>query len=184
MKTLNLPIILLLIFSCFKTAKSQIFSERGIRYGIGIESGLAVNYLAKKYDGIVGGSLQADFPIIDNELFATINSGYNNVFVKSDFEHLVDDMHIIPVKAGFKYFYKKNMYMQSEIGISFLLNKSNCVDGRNKALVIAPQVGIILLDSKHHQMDVGLRFESTGKFYKCDKQSSFIGFRLAYAFVS
>lgn len=182
MKTLNFFIIFLLIIFSTSVVKSQVFTGVGIRYSIGAETGLAVGYLAKKYEAPVGISLQADFPVIDGELFATVNSGFNNVFVRPNYRDLVDDLRLVPIKAGLKYFYRSNLYVQSEIGVSFLLNKTECVEGRNVALVTAPQIGMIFYLHEKNYIDAGLRFENTGKFYECDNQNNFIGFRIAWAF--
>lgn len=182
MKTLHACIIFFFIFFLSNVVQSQVIRGSGIKYSIGAETGLAVNYLAKKYQMLSGISFQADFPIVDKELFASINSGFNNAFVKSAYRHLVDDMHIIPVKAGLKYFFKKEVYAQSEIGVSFLLNKTNCVEGKNKAFVFSPQIGAVFNIMDNNYVDIGLRFESTGKFYECDNQNSFVGMRVAWAF--
>lgn len=182
MKTRITSIIFLLLFSLSPIVQSQTFRGSGIRYAIGAETGLAVNYLAKKHEMLAGISLQADFPILDQELYSTVNSGYNHVFVRPDYSHLVDDMNVIPLKVGLKYFYRKYLYAQSEVGVSFLLNKTNCVEGKNRAYVLAPQVGALLHTFGSNYIDIGLRFESTGKFYVCDRQNNFVGLRVAWTF--
>jgi hypothetical protein len=182
MKTLNFLTIFILAFFSADIVKSQVFTGTGIRYSAGIETGLAVGYLAKKYEAPAGISLQVDFPVIDNELFATVNSGFNNIFVRPDYRHLVEDLRLVPIKAGLKYFYRSNLYVQLEIGVSFLLNKTNCVEGKNAALVTAPQIGMIFYLHEKNYVDAGLRFESNSKFYECDHQNNFIGFRIAWAF--
>lgn len=183
MKTRNLFVIFLALFLLSTTAKSQIYRGRGIKYSVGAEVGQAVSYLAKKHDKLVGLSLQTDFPIVDDELFATVSLGFNNVFVRTNFSHLVDNMHVIPVKTGFKYFINRNVYAQTDIGLSFLLNKTNCVEGKNQAFVFAPQLGYIIYTHAKKSFDIGMRFESTGKFYQCDRQNNFVGFRVAWSFI-
>lgn len=182
MKTRITSIIFLLLFSLSPFVHAQTFRGSGIRYAIGAETGLAVNYLAKKHQMLAGVSLQADFPILDQELYTTLNTGYNHAFVRPDYSHLVEDMNVIPLKVGLKYFYRKFLYAQSEVGVSFLLNKTNCVEGKNRAYVLAPQIGILLPALGRNFIDIGMRFESTGKFYVCDKQNNFVGLRVAWTF--
>jgi len=183
MKSLPFFIIFISTFLLSLDAKSQIYRGNGIKYSIGAETGLAVNYLAKNYESLIGLSLQVDFPILEGELFATVNTGFNNVFVRSSSLELEDDMHVLPLKTGLKYFYRKSLYAQTDVGVSFLLNKTNCVEGRKNAFVIAPQVGVILPINRLHSIDIGLRFESTGKFYACDTQNNFVGLRVAWSFM-
>ena len=164
-------------------AQSQVYRGTGIKYSIGAETGLAVNYLAKNYESLIGLSFQVDFPILDDELFATVNTGFNNVFVRSSSLDLEDDMHVLPLKTGLRYFYRKSLYAQADVGVSFLLNKVTCEEGRKNAFVFAPQVGAILPINRRHAIDISLRFESTGKFYACDTQNNFIALRVAWSFM-
>jgi len=184
MKTINALIpLLLLIFCCqISKAQSQVFTGTGIRYSAGIETGLATGYLATKYEGTLGVSVQAEFPFLENQLYGTVNTGFNNVFTTATYHHLVEDLRLVPFKAGFKYFYRSNLYLQSEIGFSFLLNKAECVEGKKAAFVYAPQAGIIFYIHQRDYIDVGLRFESNSKFYHCDNYNNFIGFRIAWGF--
>lgn len=184
MKTINLLILLVTTLCIHQSARSQsqVFKGTGIRYSAGIETGLATGYLATKYEGTLGVSVQADFPVIEGDLYATVNGGFNNIFTTATYAHLVDDLHLVPFKAGLKYFYRSNLYLQSEIGFSFLLNKAKCVEGKNAAFVYAPQVGMIFYLHEKDYIDAGVRFESNSKFYKCDHNNNFIGFRIAWGF--
>ena len=166
------------------TAKSQGFIGRGsgIKYSLGAETGLAVNYLAKNYNAVAGLSVQVDFPILDGQLFATVNSGFNNVFLKSTSVEYEDDMQVIPIKAGLKYFLKNSFYAQGDMGVSFLLNKTFCLEGKQAALVLAPQVGMMIPVNHINCVDIGFRFEATGKFYACDKQNNIVSLRIAWAY--
>ncbi|TCD28209.1 hypothetical protein EZ456_05830 [Pedobacter psychrodurus] len=183
MKTINALTLLLPLF-VFQGAKaqSQVYGGTGIRYSVGIETGLATGYLAKKYEAPLGVSVQAEFPITERILYATVNTGFNNMFVSGNYSRLVDDLQLVPVKAGLKYFYRSNLYLQSEIGFSFLLNKTNCVEGKKAAFVYAPQAGMIFYLHNNNYIDAGLRYESNGKFYHCDHTNNFVGFRIAWGF--
>jgi hypothetical protein len=95
----------------------------GIRLSIGADAGVPVGSLKDSYNWNFGGSVQADFPILNNQLYATINGGYNNFFAKNSSK--LDDLHPIPAKAGLKYFPVLNLYIQGEAGASFLTNKQS-----------------------------------------------------------
>src|ERR1700712_1102701 len=56
----------------------------GIRYSIGVDAGLPTGNLSDSYNWSIGGSLQADIPVIGNQLFVTVNAGYNNIFGKNN----------------------------------------------------------------------------------------------------
>ena len=183
MKTINALTLLLSLFIFQGVyAQSQVYGGSGVRYTVGIETGLATGYLAKKYEAPLGVSLQAEFPITESILYASVNTGFNNIFVSGDYSRLVDDLHLVPFKAGLKYFYRSNLYLQSEIGVSMLLNKTNCVEGKKAAFVYAPQFGMIFYLHNSNYIDAGLRWESNGKFYKCDHTNNFVGFRIAWGF--
>ncbi len=185
MKTINTLALAVLLLACSQISKAQskIFYGTGIRYSAGIETGLATGYLATKYGGKFGVSIQAEFPFIENQLYGTVNAGFNNVFTTETYNHLVEDLRSVPFKAGLKYFYRSNLYLQSEIGFSFLLNKADCVDGKKAAFVYAPQAGVIFYIHERDYIDVGLRFESNSKFYDCDSNNNFIGIRVAWGFI-
>ena len=56
----------------------------GIRYSIGVDAGLPTGNLSDSYNWSIGGSLQADIPVVSNQLFVTVNAGYDNFFGKND----------------------------------------------------------------------------------------------------
>ncbi|MEN0054073.1 MAG: hypothetical protein AAGC65_10405 [Mucilaginibacter sp.] len=152
----------------------------GIRLSAGIESGLPIGKLNDAYNWNFGGSVQADFPIIERELYATLNAGFNNIYANNVSN--AADIQLIPVKAGLKYFPVKNFYVQGEAGASFIANKSDMGTTKSAAFVYAPQVGVLFNVSRKSYIDAGVRFESNSAFYTNDNKSNFIGLRIAYAF--
>lgn len=152
----------------------------GIRLSAGIESGLPIGKLNDAYNWNFGGSVQADFPIIERELYATLNAGFNNIYASNVSN--AADIQLIPVKAGLKYFPVKNFYVQGEAGASFIANKSDMGTTKSAAFVYAPQVGVLFNVSRKSYIDGGVRFESNSAFYTNDSKSNFIGLRIAYAF--
>ena len=161
------------------TTKTETYGS-GIRLSIGVEAGIPVGSLKDAYDWNFGGSAQADFPIIKDQFYATINSGYNNFFAKNSSN--LDDLHLIPVKAGLKYFPVKGFYVQGEAGASFLTNKNGIGADKSAVFVYAPQVGVLLNIGGHNYIDAGFRFEGNTKFYDAGKTNNFLGLRVAYAF--
>ncbi|WP_183563636.1 outer membrane beta-barrel protein [Mucilaginibacter sp. SP1R1] len=152
----------------------------GIRLSAGVEAGLPVGKLNNNYNWNFGGSLQADFPILKDQLYATVNAGFNNIY--ADKTTNAPDIQLIPVKAGLKYFPVKNFYVQGEAGASFIANKSDLGVTKSAVFVYAPQVGVLFNVGGKNYIDAGVRYESNSKFYTDGNTSNFIGLRVAYAF--
>lgn len=165
-------------------------TKDGIRYSIGVDAGIALGDFKDNYKWNLGGSVQADIPVLSNQLFVTVNAGYNNVFGKNDIKTpagLISptDFHLIPVKAGLKYFPVENFYVQGEAGAAFLLNKSDVGVNKSTAFVWAPQVGVQFpVSANGNFIDAGVRYEATTKFASDFNQSkvNLIGIRVAYGF--
>ena len=152
----------------------------GIRLSAGVEAGLPVGKLKNGYNWNLGGSLQADFPIIKDQLYATLNAGFNNIY--ADNSTTLPNIQLIPVKAGLKYFFVKNVYVQGEAGAAFIANKSDLNTTKTASFVYAPQVGVLFNVGGKNYIDAGVRFESNSDFYTNGNTSNFIGLRVAYAF--
>jgi hypothetical protein len=152
----------------------------GIRLSAGVESGIPLGKLNNNYNLNFGGSLQADFPVLDRQLYVTLNTGFNNIY--ADDITNAPDIQLIPVKVGLKYFPVKNFYIQGEAGASFIANKTDMGATKSAAFVYAPQVGVLFNVGRKNYIDAGVRFESNSKFYTNGSTSNFIGLRVAYAF--
>jgi hypothetical protein len=169
--------------SLLSTAQSTNKAEdygSGIRLSIGADAGIPVGSLNSGYDWNLGGSVQGDFPIIKNQFYATINSGYNNFFSGNNSNG--NDLHLIPVKAGLKYFPVNRFYIEGEAGVAFLTNKNNVGANKSAAFVYAPQAGVLLNIGGKNYIDAGIRFESNQKFDDYGRTSNFFAIRIAYAF--
>jgi hypothetical protein len=160
----------------------------GIRYSIGVDAGIPVGDFKHSHKWNLGGSAQGDIPVA-NQLFVTVNAGYNNIFGKSDFKGIpgndVADVKLIPVKAGLKFFPVQNFYVQGEAGASFLLNKKDTYNDKSVAFVYAPQVGVQFpVSASGNFIDAGVRYEATTKFNKAIDNSKvqFVSLRVAYGF--
>lgn len=159
----------------------------GIRLSVGIDGGLPTGNLKNAYDWSLGGSVQADFPIVSKELYVTVNAGYNNIFGKSNINGTgidATDIHLIPAKAGLKFFPVSNFYIQGEAGAAFALNKSDLGFDKTAAFLWAPQVGYLIPLGGKNSIDAGVRYEATTKFNSNADGSDlhYFGLRVAYSF--
>jgi hypothetical protein len=171
------------------TTTTSTTTNNGIRYSIGVDAGIPLGNFKDNYKWNLGGSVQADIPVISNQLFVTVNAGYNNIFGKKDIGGIagadVTNFQLIPVKAGLKYFVIPNFYVQGEAGAAFLLNKKDVGVDKSTAFVYAPQVGVQFpISANGNFIDAGIRYEATTKYQSGVDQSkvSFLGIRVAYGF--
>jgi hypothetical protein len=169
------------------TSKSTTTSN-GVILSVGVDAGIPTGKLSDNYNWNLGGSVQADIPVIQHQLFVTVNAGYNNVFGKKDIGGVsgldATNIQLLPVKAGLKFFPISNFYIQGEAGAAFALNKSDVGFDKSAAFVYAPQIGVQFPLSGKSFIDAGVRYEGTTKFNSAidDSKVSFIGLRVAYAF--
>lgn len=161
------------------TPKSESYGS-GIRLSVGADGGIPVGSLNTGYNWSLGGSVQGDFPILKDQLYATLNGGYNTIFAGSQYN--IPDIHLIPVKAGLKYFIVKQVYVQGEAGVSFLTDRNSLNANKSAAFVYAPQAGVLLNVGGKNYIDAGFRFESNQKFFDGGTTSNFLAVRVAYAF--
>ncbi|MFC0517146.1 outer membrane beta-barrel protein [Mucilaginibacter angelicae] len=171
------------------TTTTSTTTKSGIRYSIGVDAGIPLGNFKDNYKWNLGGSVQADIPVLSDKLFVTVNAGYNNVFGKNDVfvgntNVNPTDFHLIPVKAGLKFFPISNFYVQGEAGAAFLLNKSDVGANKSTAFVYAPQIGVQFPVSASSFIDAGVRYEATTKYATGVDASkvNFIGLRVAYGF--
>jgi hypothetical protein len=129
--TLSLLSLLSLRSNAQNSAKTETYGS-GIRLSIGADAGIPVGSLNDGYNWNFGGSIQADFPIVKDQFYATLNSGYDNFFATNNSN--LNDIQLIPVKAGLKYFPVKWCYIQGEAGASFLANRDEI--GANKSAAL------------------------------------------------
>jgi len=161
------------------TTKTETYWS-GVRLSIGAVAGIPIGSLKDNYNWNLGGSVQGDFPIVKDQLYATINGGYDNFFAKNSSS--MDDIHMIPVKGGLKYFPLKSFYVQGEAGASFITNRNSLGFNNSAVFVYAPQVGTLLNVGSNNYIDAGVRFEGNTKFYDGGSTNNFLSLRIAYAF--
>ncbi|MBS1532120.1 MAG: hypothetical protein JSU01_17595 [Bacteroidetes bacterium] len=162
-------------------------SSNGVILSVGADAGIPTGKFSDSYDWNLGGSVQADIPVVKNQLFVTVNAGYNNFFGKSNINGTGVDqtnLQLLPVKAGLKYFPVSHFYIQGEAGAAFVLNKSDFNFDNSAAFLYAPQIGYQFALGGKSYLDAGVRWEGTTKFNSNVDNSTvnFFGLRVAYAF--
>ena len=170
-------------------ASTSTTTSNGIKFSIGVDAGLPVGNFSNNYNWNIGGSVQADIPVISNQLFVTVNAGYDNFFGKNDV--VVDNItvsptniQLLPVKAGLKFFPVGGFYIQGEAGAAFALNKSDVGFDKSTAFIWAPQVGYQFQLGGKNYIDAGVRYQASTDFVSnnSNSQVNFVGLRVAYGF--
>jgi hypothetical protein len=169
------------------TTTSKTTGSNGVILSVGVDAGIPTGNLNNTYNWNIGGSVQADIPVIQHQLFVTVNAGYNSIQGKKNIDGTgldATNIQLLPVKAGLKFFPISNFYIQGEAGAAFLLNKSNLNDDKSAAFVYAPQIGYQFPLGGKSYIDAGVRYEGTTKFNSAVDNSkvNFVGLRVAYAF--
>jgi len=186
-----------LAFTAFAfTAKAQTITPStttstttptGVRFSIGVDAGIPTGNLSNSYNWNLGGSVQADIPVVSNQLFVTVNAGYDNIFGKKNLDGTginATNIQLLPVKAGLKFFIVPNFYIQGEAGAAFVLNKSDINANNSAAFIYAPQLGYQFQLGGNNYIDAGVRYEASTKLNSNDDNSkvNFVGLRVAYGF--
>lgn len=189
MKTLKVSALVLALaaftFGAKAQSKSSTTPANGPRLSIGADAGIPTGSLSDQYNWNLGGSAQLELPVA-SQLFFTVNAGYNNIFGKSvsvgSTTVNVQDIHLLPAKAGLKYFPVSNFYVQGEAGAGFLLNKKDLGLNKSTAFIYAPQVGVLLPLNASSNLDLGVRYEGSTNYGNNGGKINFVGLRAAYSF--
>lgn len=180
MKILKISTLVLGLAALTIGAKAQTTTPTdGIRLSVGADAGIPTGDFSDTFNWNLGGSVQAELPIA-SQLSVTLNAGYNNYFAKNTSGS--QDIHLLPVKAGLKFFPVDKFYIQGEAGAAFLLNTDKAPGTKSAAFVYAPQVGILLPVGSNY-IDAGVRYEGTSKFADGNGPTiNTVALRLAYSF--
>lgn len=185
MKNLNKIVVLslaLVLGLALNTNAQSTYERSGIQLSVGPQANLPLGSFNDAYDWSIGGSVQADFPIVSNDLYVVVNAGYNNFFAK-DGVGTGKDLGNIPVSAGLKYYFPTtNFYIQGTAGASFLTSKSDLDADKSASFTYSPQVGYLINLGGRNALDVSFKFEGDSKIYDGGKSFNFLGLRAAYNF--
>jgi len=169
-------------------ASTSATTSNGVKFSIGVDAGLPTGNFSNNYNWNIGGSVQADIPVVSNQLFVTVNAGYDNFFGKNTVVDGVTvsptNIQLLPVKAGLKFFPVGGFYIQGEAGAAFALNKTDVGFNKSAAFIWAPQVGYQFQLSGKNYIDAGVRYQASTDFVSgySNSQVNFVGLRVAYGF--
>lgn len=152
----------------------------GIRLSVGLDAGLPLGKLKNNYNWSGGASVEADFPILRNQFYYTVNAGFNDVFANNSTTS--PDIQLIPVKLGLKYFVIPNVYIQGEAGASFVTNKTNLGYTKSAAFIYEPQIGVLFNVGGKNSIDAGVNYQNNSQFYDNGNHTGLLGLRVAYSF--
>lgn len=148
----------------------------------GPDAGLPLGNFKDNFNWSIGGSIQGDFAVVKRALYVTVNAGYDNFFSANNAYANGKNLELIPVKAGLKYYPVKNLYIQGQAGVSFLVNKSDLGADNSAVFAYSPQIGYLIPLGGKNYLDAGVKFESDAKFVNDGSTSNFLGLHVAYAF--
>jgi hypothetical protein len=152
-----------------------------LRFGIGVEGGIVTGNAHDFSNLELGGTGRLQYGV-SNNFAITLTSGYYNFFGKTEpgTNDKYQSLGMVPVKAGIKAFFAKNLYFGAEAGAGFETKTflPQDVDERfaekDTKLILSPAIGYA---SK--SWDVGVRYEN----YSGQSNSyGLVGLRVAYGF--
>lgn len=128
---------------CINTAKAQNESKK-FSVGFGLEGGLPLGDIkdAYKFDG----GITIRFSYKAGPGFATLTSGAIAFLPKSDLGNSTKASLQIPVKAGYKYIFRKPFFVMGELGYSSIKiysgDNGDLVSNTYGGFTYAPSVGV------------------------------------------
>ncbi|MCO4292998.1 hypothetical protein NF867_09000 [Solitalea sp. MAHUQ-68] len=169
-----LAILFVSAISVSNNAKAQAPAGKKL-LNIAFESGFPIGNSADFHKVVLGGSLQAEFPVKSN-LSVTATAGYSSFSngKETPLGGTYSSVGFIPVKVGGKYYFGSNFYGIGEVGAAFYTG-----DGSSTAFVFAPGIGYSFPVADNKFIDVSARFED---HLVSGGDLSFFGLRFAYAF--
>jgi hypothetical protein len=160
-------------------------TNKEFKLSVGPEFGLPISNFSGAYSWLFGGSIQADIPIVDN-LYAVVNFGYDDAFVKTNRADNFPsrNLQLIPAVAGLKYFvFSDLIYVQATAGATILGNHSDAGADKTAGFTYSPKVGVLLKLAPKNYIDAGFYFQQTQSFWNDGGGNvSSLGLRLAYSF--
>ncbi|SFC75382.1 Outer membrane protein beta-barrel domain-containing protein [Parapedobacter composti] len=167
--------------------QAQTADKPRVKLSVGPETSVPMGDLSDRYDWSLGGSIQAEFPLYRNQLALTLSGGFYNLFAPNHGYTLGgsryrEDLQVLPVKLGLKYFPVGGLFIQGEAGTSFLLNKSDGGYDKEATFTYSPQVGYRFNLGGNNVLDAGIKWEGNTKFSENGTANHFLGLRIAYAF--
>ena len=178
MKKSSVLIVLIFAASLLVTndVNAQTTNPNPWRLGIGVEAGVPVGTVPNNSGFELGGTLRLQYDVTNN--FAlTLTTGYYNLFAAGDKvlfnpgggRTYLTSFGIVPLKAGIKAFFAKDVYFGAEAGVGF-----ETKSGGTTQLLLSPALG-----NANKTWDASLRYEN---FSAQGYGFGLFGLRVAYAF--
>ena len=174
MKKLLLATIILLTVASVKAQNKGMSSDGSIQFSIGVEPSLPIgDFHTIGYTFGIGGSLQGEYKA-SSDLGITLSAGYITYSAKditvSGFTFKAPSYGIVPVLAGFKYYFSPKVYGHGQLGVSI-----GTSSGATSNFTYSPGIGFYVSNN----IDLLLKF--TGISGNGGSLNS-VGARLAYNF--
>jgi hypothetical protein len=158
------------------------------RISLGVDASIPGGNFGNSYTVGAGASFQVDVPLTE-KLYFTANLGFNSFFPNNAIATnpyainnvKLNNMNLVPLKVGLKYFLIRTFYIQGEAGESLLLNKTGIYALNSTAIVFAPQLGIVFKLKNKNYIDAGIRYEFLQSFYGDGAYNHYLAARVAYA---
>ncbi|MEQ7799811.1 hypothetical protein ABDJ41_08345 [Pedobacter sp. ASV1-7] len=159
----------------FSSVNAQVIKSP--KLSVGADFGFPIGDASEGTDFAFGGSLQYQHPVAENFLL-TGSAGYLN-FKGKDFDFggvtvKGGNAGVIPVKAGARYYFGENFFVNGELGAGFSTEK-----GGSTAFIYAPGAGVEFEVSDKSSVELGARYEGHSV---SGGTASFIGLRAAFNF--
>jgi hypothetical protein len=170
MKKLLLASIIVLTFASVNAQDKGMSSVGGIQFSIGVEPSLPIGDFADFYNFGIGGSLQGEYKA-SSDLGITLNAGYLTYSAKTFNGFKPDAYGIVPVMAGFKYYFSPKVYGHGQLGVSI-----GTSSGATSNFTYSPGIGFYISNN------VDLLLKYVGISGSGGASLNSIGARLAYNF--
>lgn len=175
MKILSKFFVAILVIFTMLSAKTyaQTSTPGKWRLGFGVEGGIPTGDLKDFSNLELGGTVRLQYGMSKN-VYLTFTSGYYNFFAK---QYIIpgtgiagkpDDLGMIPVKAGAKFFMGDHFYLGAEAGAGFE------TPGGPVQVILSPSVGYAT-----HSWEAGVRYEN---FLADHSNFGVVALRIAYGF--
>jgi hypothetical protein len=117
----------------------------------------------------IGGSAKLAVPVVNNGA-VTLSAGFLSFSGKSYGVGKYPTLNLIPFKAGFRYRFPSNLYIEPQLGIT--IEKAKGYSGSTSSFTYAGNIGYIV----NNVIDLSARYEAMTK----GGTSSYIGLRAAF----
>jgi hypothetical protein len=159
--------ILVLMFSAKSFAQS---ANANPSLSVGLEVGIPSSKSFSDFYGAgVGGSAKLAIPVVTNGA-VTLSAGYISFSGKTFAGNKYPSFNLLPFKAGFRYKFPSNLYIEPQLGITSAKVKGS--PGSTTSFTVAGNIGYII----NNIVDLSARYESMTK----GANTSYIGLRAAF----